>query len=37
MKICPTPNAESPAEIMEDISRGDAESAVILERIKALL
>ena len=27
----------SPAEIMEEISRGDAESAEILERIKALL
>jgi hypothetical protein len=37
MKICPTPNAESPAKIMEEISRGDAECAEILERIKALL
>ena len=27
----------APQEIMEEISRGDAESAEILERIKALL
>jgi len=27
----------SPAEIMEEISRGDAECAEVLERIKALL
>ena len=36
--VCLTEIAHrSPAEIMEEISRGDAESAEILERIKALL